>query len=146
MKPFIFQIIFPVIALLIFSASEDSIAYDYPFNNTSNWGGTGLMEIPNARILEDGVVRLALEKENIESRPVWKPMHAQPVFQVAGRKAQGARRKAEDTKPNYKARVVGGEVAEDLFNRGLCLPSGTAMSENDLDRVINVILAIEKRK
>jgi len=41
---------------------------------------------------------------------------------------------------NYKARVVGGEVAEDLFDRGLCLPSGTAMTEGDLNRVIETIL------
>ena len=66
------------------------------------------------------IVRLALEAENIESRPVWKPMHLQPIFK--GR------------------RCVGGDVAEDLFRRGLCLPSGTATSESDLNRVINVIL------
>jgi len=40
--------------------------------------------------------------------------------------------------------VVGGEVAEDLFNRGLCLPSGTAMEEKDLERVIKVILGCRK--
>ena len=39
----------------------------------------------------------------------------------------------------YKARVVGGKVAEDLFDRGLCLPSGTAMTEGDLERVVEVI-------
>jgi dTDP-4-amino-4,6-dideoxygalactose transaminase len=39
----------------------------------------------------------------------------------------------------YKARVVGGSVAEDLFNRGLCLPSGTAMTDSDMDRIIAVI-------
>ncbi|WP_284690583.1 DegT/DnrJ/EryC1/StrS family aminotransferase [Salidesulfovibrio onnuriiensis] len=64
-------------------------------------------------------VRLALEAENIESRPVWKPMHLQPVFRDAA--------------------VVGGAVAEDLFTRGLCLPSGTAMTEGDLERVAAVI-------
>lgn len=64
-------------------------------------------------------VRLALEADNIESRPVWKPMHLQPVF--AG----------------YDA--VGGEVAEDLFNRGLCLPSGSNLTESDLERVVSVI-------
>jgi dTDP-4-amino-4,6-dideoxygalactose transaminase len=82
-------------------------------------------------------VRLALDEENIEARPVWKPMHMQPVFnpQVASRK--GA--KAHNGK-SYKARVVGGEVAEDLFTRGLCLPSGTAMTNSDLDRVIDTIL------
>jgi len=45
---------------------------------------------------------------------------------------------------NYKARVVGGEVAEDLFDRGLCLPSGTAMTNSDLDRVIEIILKCRK--
>lgn len=64
-------------------------------------------------------VRLALEEEDIEARPVWKPMHLQPVFQGL---------------PNY-----GGQVSERLFQTGLCLPSGTAMSESDCDRVINVI-------
>lgn len=64
-------------------------------------------------------VRLALEAENIESRPVWKPMHLQPVFQ------------------NYPC--VGGRVAEDLFSRGLCLPSGSNLSVDDLQRVVEVI-------
>lgn len=100
-------------------------------------------------------VRLALGEENIEARPVWKPMHLQPVFRVEGREDvipaessfgrpqsgiqqdKGARR---DGKKNYRARVVGGEVAEDLFARGLCLPSGTGMTNMDLDRVIKTIL------
>ena len=76
-------------------------------------------------------IRLALEAENIEARPVWKPMHLQPVF-PAGDQAQ--------QKKTYTSRTVGGEVAEDLFNKGLCLPSGTAMSDKDLDRVISVVL------
>ena len=62
-------------------------------------------------------IRLALEPEDIEPRPVWKPMHLQPVF-----------RDCEV--------VVGGAVVEALFRDGLCLPSGTAMSEADLVRVI----------
>jgi dTDP-4-amino-4,6-dideoxygalactose transaminase len=80
-------------------------------------------------------VRLALEAENIESRPVWKPMHLQPVFdpQITQIYTNSS------GKDRYPCRVVGGKVAEDLFNRGLCLPSGTAMSEEDLDRVISVI-------
>lgn len=65
------------------------------------------------------VVRLGLEEENIESRPIWKPMHMQPVFKVF--------------------RVRGGKVSEDLFERGLCLPSGTRITEKDLDRVVKVI-------
>ena len=75
-------------------------------------------------------VRLALEAQNIEARPVWKPMHIQPLFNSREQK--------------YASRVVGGEVAEDLFNRGLCLPSGTAMIDSDLDRVISIIRSCAK--
>ena len=64
-------------------------------------------------------VRLAMEKQNIESRPVWKPMHMQPVFKDVP--------------------MRGGAVCEDLFKRGLCLPSGTALKEADLNRVIEII-------
>jgi dTDP-4-amino-4,6-dideoxygalactose transaminase len=108
-------------------------------------------------------VRLALDKEDIEARPVWKPMHLQPVFRVVaqGRKLK-AQSKAQNTyevnvvggtsrgqksdvrgqegKQRFQARMVGGKVSEDLFERGLCLPSGTAMTDEDLDRVINTIL------
>lgn len=75
-------------------------------------------------------VRLALEEENIESRPVWKPMHLQPVFQDSGHL----------DKKKYAVKVIGGKVSEDFFNRGLCLPSGTGMTHNDLDRIIEIIL------
>jgi dTDP-4-amino-4,6-dideoxygalactose transaminase len=61
-------------------------------------------------------VRLALESANIDSRPFWKPLHLQPVF--AGREA------------------VGGGVAEELFAHGLCLPSGSNLSDSDRARVI----------
>ena len=89
-------------------------------------------------------VRLALEAENIEARPVWKPMHLQPVFRVA---AHGSKLMADgNSKNSHGARVVGGSVAEDLFNRGLCLPSGTAMTEEDLNRVIQVIKGCRKAK
>ena len=67
-------------------------------------------------------VCLALERENIEARPVWKPMHLQPVFS--------------------KYESVGGEVAEDLFRRGLCLPSGSQMSLPELKRVIDVVRSV----
>jgi pyridoxal phosphate-dependent aminotransferase EpsN len=63
-------------------------------------------------------VRLALEAEAIEARPVWKPMHLQPLY------AQRA--------------TIGGSVAADLFARGLCLPSGSNLSEADLERVVDV--------
>jgi dTDP-4-amino-4,6-dideoxygalactose transaminase len=95
-------------------------------------------------------VRLALEDENIESRPLWKPMHLQPVFHIF--EHQGVRSKRLEACRNendchsrtsihvrYQARVAGGEVSEDLFKRGLCLPSGTQMNEEDLERVVEVI-------
>jgi len=64
-------------------------------------------------------LQAAHEKENIESRPLWKPMHLQPVFSA------------------YPAYTNG--ISDGLFSRGLCLPSGSQMSEADLMRVINVI-------
>lgn len=69
-------------------------------------------------------IRLALEADNIESRPLWKPMHMQPIF--------------------AKYESVGGEVAQHLFEHGLCLPSGSNLSQADLDRVISVMLAARK--
>lgn len=81
-------------------------------------------------------IRLALEKENIESRPVWKPMHLQPVFSVSNFDNQG--------KKQYFSRRVGGEVSEQFFDQGLCLPSGTAMNNSDLDRIIDCILDCRK--
>ena len=69
-------------------------------------------------------IRLALEAENIEARPVWKPMHLQPVF--------------------HDCEVVGGGVAEDLFEHGLCLPSGSNLSEADLSRVAAVVRSLRR--
>ena len=64
-------------------------------------------------------LRLHLETRNIESRPLWKPLHLQPLFADA---------------PMY-----GGAVCADLFDRGLCLPSGTAMTDADLGRVAEAV-------
>ena len=83
-------------------------------------------------------VRLALEEVNIESRPVWKPMHMQPVFK-ARRAAHGSRC---TEKILHQALMFGGHVAEDLFARGLCLPSGTQMRDEDLERVVRGIRSI----
>lgn len=65
-------------------------------------------------------VRLALEAENIESRPAWKPMHLQPVF--------------------ADCKMYGGEVSEGIFKNGLCLPSGTNLTETQQQRVIDKII------
>jgi len=64
-------------------------------------------------------VRLALDRENIEARPVWKPLHAQPLFAQAPR--------------------FGGQVAEDLFEHGLCLPSGSNLGTADRARVAALV-------
>lgn len=64
-------------------------------------------------------LRLAFDAENIETRPLWKPMHLQPVFQNA---------------PYY-----GEKVSESLFEKGLCLPSGSNLTESDRKRISNVI-------
>jgi dTDP-4-amino-4,6-dideoxygalactose transaminase len=69
-------------------------------------------------------IRLALEAVNIESRPMWKPMHLQPVFKDAA--------------------MVGGAVSEALFRDGLCLPSGSSMSDADVARVVAVVKAYAK--
>lgn len=69
-------------------------------------------------------LRLFLEKDNIESRPLWKPMHLQPIFSNA---------------PYY-----GGKVAEHIFEMGLCLPSGSNLTEKDKERIHNNIITFIK--
>jgi dTDP-4-amino-4,6-dideoxygalactose transaminase len=64
-------------------------------------------------------IRLALEKANIEARPLWKPMHLQPVFK--------------------RCKARGGPVSEGIFREGLCLPSGTALTEVELGRVAGIV-------
>lgn len=105
----------------------------------SNRWLTVMLVTPEAVGADREQIRLALEDENIEARPVWKPMHMQPLFDVLRQTAHGARLKGGKNKVKIKTRAVEGEVAEDLFNRGLCLPSGTAMTDSDLDRIISII-------
>ena len=70
-------------------------------------------------------VRLALDAENIESRPLWKPMHMQPVY--------------EGTK------FFGSGVCEKLFEQGLCLPSGSNLTEAEFDRIFSALSRIFKK-
>lgn len=91
---------------------------DPPWGRWNGWLTTVLFDSaihPNAAIS----VREALEVANIEARPIWKPMHQQPVF--AGSES------------------VLTETADRLFAEGLCLPSGTGMSNGDVDRVLEVV-------
>jgi len=64
-------------------------------------------------------LRIALGKENIESRPLWKPMHLQPIFE--------------------KYPYYGGNVSEQLFENGLCLPSSSNLTESDKNRILEVL-------
>jgi dTDP-4-amino-4,6-dideoxygalactose transaminase len=95
-----------------------------PWNRSTRWLTCMLVD-PKAFGADCGKIRLALEAENIEARPVWKPMHLQPVFK--------------------DCKCFGGEVAEDLFDRGLCLPSGSNLVEHDLQRVVDVVRRVAKR-
>lgn len=69
-------------------------------------------------------LRLTLEKDNIESRPLWKPMHLQPVFENSS--------------------YYGTNVAEELFKNGLCLPSGSNLTDDERTRIKTVILSLKK--
>jgi dTDP-4-amino-4,6-dideoxygalactose transaminase len=116
-----------------------------PYGTSNRWLTVILID-PSAFGADREAVRLALEAENIEARPVWKPMHLQPVFRAA---VQSSKLKAESLKPGavsrsqrYPCRVVGGSIAEGLFDKGLCLPSGTAMSQADVHRIVDLITRI----
>ena len=86
-----------------------------PPEGSNHWLTVGLL--PSRR--ERDAMSRALAAADIESRPVWKPMHLQPVFSGC--------------------KVFGGEVAETLFDRGICLPSGTDLSSADFRRIAGAL-------
>jgi pyridoxal phosphate-dependent aminotransferase EpsN len=90
-----------------------------PYGTTNAWLTCMLVD-PDAFGADRETVRLALEAEDIEARPLWKPMHLQPIFAAH--------------------HAFGGDVSARLFERGLCLPSGSSLSEEDQDRVVATIL------
>jgi dTDP-4-amino-4,6-dideoxygalactose transaminase len=91
-----------------------------PWGRASRWLTAVLIDAERFGMDPDGLRRV-LAIEGIESRPVWKPLHLQPAFLGAPR--------------------AGGRVAEALFARGLCLPSGSGLSPEAQDRVIGAIRA-----
>jgi len=91
---------------------------DAPYGNSNRWL-TCITVDPDEFGASREDIRLALEAENIESRPVWKPMHLQPVFS--------------------RCRVRGGDVSAEIFEKGLCLPSGTDLKEADLIRIVEIV-------
>jgi pyridoxal phosphate-dependent aminotransferase EpsN len=98
-----------------------------PLSKHGEWNGwlTVITVDPKAFGASREELRLALEKQNIESRPVWKPMHLQPVFK--------------------DCRMIGGQVGEQAFELGLCLPSGSSLSTSDRDQVVDVIRGLHRR-
>ena len=86
---------------------------------SNRWLTTILVDPGKSDGITRETIRLSLEKENIESRPLWKPMHLQPVFEKC---------------PSYV-----NNISEQLFNNGLCLPSGSNLKQEDLKRVIDNI-------
>jgi pyridoxal phosphate-dependent aminotransferase EpsN len=91
------------------------------FGYSTRWL-TALTITPEAFGADREYIRIQLAKQQIEARPVWKPLHLQPVFS------------------EYEC--IGGKVAENLFLHGLCLPSGSNLTDEDLARVINAIKTI----
>jgi dTDP-4-amino-4,6-dideoxygalactose transaminase len=104
------------------SLLKDEVAISFmpkaSFGEPNYWLTVILLD-PSKTSLTSDQLRISLEKENIESRPLWKPMHLQPVFK--------------------HCRMYGGAVCEHLFQRGLCLPSGSGLANDDVDRVCGVI-------
>ena len=89
-----------------------------PWGRHTNWLSVFVLDPKTLGVERDDIVR-ALAAEEIEARPVWKPMHLQKLY--------------------ASAEHVGGAVAEDLYARGLCLPSSSNMSEGDQSRVIEAV-------
>jgi pyridoxal phosphate-dependent aminotransferase EpsN len=90
------------------------------------WLTTLLINDAVAGFDRDSVIA-ALENEDIESRPIWKPMHLQPLYKEFD---------------YYKSEE--GDISQTLFNNGICLPSGTSLSIVDQERIIDIILSINK--
>ena len=86
------------------------------------WLSAILVDPEKANGMTRETMRLALEAENIESRPLWKPMHLQPIFQ------------------QYS--YYGTKIAETLFENGLCLPSGSNLDDEARARISNVIVKL----
>jgi dTDP-4-amino-4,6-dideoxygalactose transaminase len=92
---------------------------------TNYWLSTILIDSTETDGITRETLRLALGEENIESRPLWKPMHLQPVF------------------CNYP--YYGSSIAATLFDNGLCLPSGCSLTQADCDRIRVVVLKLFKK-
>jgi len=101
-----------IIGVSVFTVSN----HDYFANY---WLSSILIDPQLTNGIDKEAVRLAFESENIETRPLWKPMHLQPIFE--------------------KYPYYGASVSEDLFEKGLCLPSGSNLRDGDRARIAAVV-------
>jgi pyridoxal phosphate-dependent aminotransferase EpsN len=86
----------------------------------TNWLSCFLVDEAEFGIDRDALIA-ALDRANVEARPVWKPMHLQPLYRDADR--------------------IGGAVAEDIFRRGICLPSSSSLTDSDQQRIVATVRA-----
>jgi dTDP-4-amino-4,6-dideoxygalactose transaminase len=89
---------------------------------SNHWLSSILIDPIKTNGITRETLRLAFEAVNIESRPLWKPMHLQPIFE--------------------KYPYYGNNVAETLFENGLCLPSGSNLTDSDRERIAAVIKSV----
>jgi dTDP-4-amino-4,6-dideoxygalactose transaminase len=115
MHDFYLDVFKDIQGVTVFSVPNDTFFSNY-------WLSTILIDPAKTAGITRETVRLKLEKSNIESRPLWKPMHLQPIF----------------SEYSY----YGNSVSETLFTTGLCLPSGSNLTEGDRDRIKSVILRL----
>ena len=108
-----------VVGITVFTVPNNDYFANY-------WLSAVLVDPEMANGMTRETMRLALEAENIESRPLWKPMHLQPIFQQC---------------PYY-----GKKVAETLFENGLCLPSGSNLTKEDRNRIQSVLAKLFSQK
>jgi dTDP-4-amino-4,6-dideoxygalactose transaminase len=106
----------------LFSAIEGVTVFTVPDESffSNYWLCAVLINPSKTNAITREMLRLVLEEENIESRPLWKPMHLQPIF---------------SDYPYY-----GNGVSETLFSNGLCLPSGSNLTEQDRNRIKSIVL------
>lgn len=103
------------------SLLEEPIGY-----HSNRWLSTILIDPEKSNKITRQLISATLQKDNIESRPLWKPMHLQPVFQNAPFYSNG--------------------ISEDLFTKGLCLPSGSNLTGDDLGRVTKGIISVFEKE
>ena len=115
MHDFYVEVFEPIEGVNVFSVPNDDYFANY-------WLSAITIDATKTKGISAETLRLALEAENIESRPLWKPMHLQPIFE------------------NYP--YYGKKVSEELFKNGLCLPSGSNLTEEDRKRIKKLIVSI----